>query len=689
MAIQWDHERMTTGSAAMDAEHQEWILRFNQFDTALVNRLGVDVIYAALQFFAAYSEAHFPDEEALMDQAHCSAAALNRAEHNRFREKLAALNDRFQSDRVSLVDVLELKTELEQWLVRHICEVDAQLRTVLEVTSDSKKTLGEILWPHLEALTEQLDTPVLFSRLAEAIVLASPDTILIVDEQGQLVFVSGHCKDLFGYEAKELLGKNIEILVPAQFAHHAELRLGYQQSPTVRAMGGPTIINARHKSGAQIPVEVSLSPLPPVSGYGQLVQAIVREALPRGAATQDLLVQSVAMNAAANGIVITDLDGMIQWVNPAVTEMTGYSREELIGHHTRIFKSGEHGTAFYQSLWQTVMAGKTWFGEITNRRKDGTIYYEEQHITPVLNDQGEIVRLIAIKQDVTARRQAEMKQQRQLEEIKRLAFLLRYANQELEEKVQERTAELAATNAALAKANQRLRELDDLKSAFIGVISHELRTPFASIQLSLQLIENKYSQDLQPEQLDLLQQLHAHVQEAKTMIDNLVNYADFVRKQGVLQLTAVQLGLILEKVLLVLSHPAEHKGITIRLEVPESLPEVPGDEERLTDAIHELVENAIKFTPADGKITLRAWSEGGDLCFSVQDTGVGIPPEKLPGLWEGFSQMADPVRRGVEGMGLGLALVKYVIEAHQGKVWADSQLGVGSTFGFRLPASGV
>jgi len=685
MTIEWNYDLMTTGSPELDGEHQEWIRKFNHFEAALVQKQEFEALYAAFQLFLASFEAYFPGEEALMDQYNCPAAALNRSEHHQFLEKLEALNIRFQSDNLSLAEVIEHKAELGQWLSNHICKVDTQLRAVLV----PRKTPGTASEAHQEALSEQINTPVLFGRFAEAIVLTSPDTIVIVDEKGQIIFVSGHCKDLFGYEAKELLGKNIEVLVPAQYSSHAALRSQYQQEPTARAMGGQLLITAQHKSGAQIPVDVSLSPLLPVTGYGPLVQAIVRDALPRWTTTQDLLVQSVAMNAAANGIVIADVDGIIQWVNPAVTQMTGYSHDELIGHHTRIFKSGEHGVSFYQNLWQTIMAGETWFGEITNRRKDGTIYYEEQHITPVRNEQGEIVRLIAIKQDVTARRQAEVKQQRQLDEIKRLAFLLRDANLDLEEKVQERTSELAGTNAALAKANQQLRELDNLKSAFISVISHELRTPFASIQLSLQLIENKYSKDLQPEQHELFEQLNTNVLYARTMIDNLVNYADFVRKQGVLHLAAIKFGPIVAKALIVLKHQAEHKGLTITLEVLEPLPEVLGDEERLTDAIHELVENAIKFTQAGGKVTLRTWLEADKLYFAVQDTGLGIPPEKLPTLWEGFGQMADPVLRGVEGMGLGLALVKYVIEAHQGQVWAESQVGVGSTFGFRLPVPGI
>ncbi|MGC1374946.1 MAG: ATP-binding protein [Anaerolineales bacterium] len=271
--------------------------------------------------------------------------------------------------------------------------------------------------------------------------------------------------------------------------------------------------------------------------------------------------------------------------------------------------------------------------------------------------------------------------------IDHLATLLHEINQTLEAKVLERTLELAAANASLEKANQQLQELDDLKSAFLGVISHELRTPFTSILLSMQLWQHNYLENMQPEQQQLFQQLNANIEAAKAMIDNLVDYTTFIRKQGTMKLAPVKLGVVAATMLLLFKRQAEHKAIALVIDIPDDLPETLGDEERLADAIYELVKNAVKFTPTGGKITLRARLQGTMLNFAVQDTGVGVPAEKLATLWEGFHQMADPLRRGKEGLGLGLALVKYIIEAHKGEVWAESQVGVGSAFGFRLPVS--
>jgi len=131
MAIEWNYEIMTTGSSEIDEEHKEWIRRFNQFDDAVVNRQGVEVINDSLQFFLSYSKSHFPHEEAFMEQYKCPVAALNRAEHGRFREKLLALETWVRSEGPSLVEVIGLKGDMEQWLVNHICKIDTQLRTVV------------------------------------------------------------------------------------------------------------------------------------------------------------------------------------------------------------------------------------------------------------------------------------------------------------------------------------------------------------------------------------------------------------------------------------------------------------------------------------------------------------------------------------------------------------------------------
>ncbi len=141
-------------------------------------------------------------------------------------------------------------------------------------------------------------------------------------------------------------------------------------------------------------------------------ESLWTEVAPRKRAEEKMRLQSAALESAANAFVITDRDGIITWVNPAFTKLTGYSPEEAIGQNLRLLTSGTQDRSSYENLWNTILSGQVWSGEIVNRRKDGALYTEEQTITPVRNDQGEVTHFIAIKQDITERKRAEKERSR-------------------------------------------------------------------------------------------------------------------------------------------------------------------------------------------------------------------------------------------------------------------------------------
>jgi len=162
---------------------------------------------------------------------------------------------------------------------------------------------------------------------------------------------------------------------------------------------------ARRKDSSIFPVEISLSPLDTEAGL--FTMAAIRDITERKQLEAKLRLQATALEATVNAILITDLKGVIQWVNPAYTQLTGYSFVESIGQTPHLIRSGRHNAAFYETLWNTINSGSVWDGEIINRRKDGSEYFEHQSITPVRDERGEISHFIAIKQDITQRRQAE------------------------------------------------------------------------------------------------------------------------------------------------------------------------------------------------------------------------------------------------------------------------------------------
>ncbi|MDW8321623.1 MAG: PAS domain S-box protein, partial [Armatimonadota bacterium] len=166
-------------------------------------------------------------------------------------------------------------------------------------------------------------------------------------------------------------------------------------------------------------------------------------------ALQQLHLHARAMEMAANSIVITDRNGTIQWVNPAFTAMTGYTCEEAIGQNPRVLKSGKHDRAFYENMWQTILSGQIWKGEVVNRRKDGSLYTEEMTIAPVWGNGGEITHFVAIKQDITERKRTEQQ---------------------------------------LSEALQQAQSASRAKSEFLANMSHEIRTPMNGILGMAQLL---------------------------------------------------------------------------------------------------------------------------------------------------------------------------------------------------------
>jgi signal transduction histidine kinase len=239
----------------------------------------------------------------------------------------------------------------------------------------------------------------------------------------------------------------------------------------------------------------------------------------------------------------------------------------------------------------------------------------------------------------------------------------------------------------IERSNERLREMDELKSSFLGVITHELRTPFANLTFSKQLFERYGLDKMEGDQAEVWENLATGIDESKKLVDNLVNFASFLGKQGVMQFEKVQASDILESAMLPLRPLAMRKGLCLQVNGEEGVVKMPAftaDKSRLTDAIHHLIHNAIKFTN-QGHIEIQTWTENERFYFEIRDTGEGIPSAELTAIWQGFTQMADALKRGAEGLGLGLALVKAVITAHGGQVSVESVVGEGSCFRFWIP----
>ncbi|HNT23965.1 MAG TPA: GAF domain-containing sensor histidine kinase [Anaerolineales bacterium] len=240
----------------------------------------------------------------------------------------------------------------------------------------------------------------------------------------------------------------------------------------------------------------------------------------------------------------------------------------------------------------------------------------------------------------------------------------------------------------IEQANVRLREMDELKSSFLSVITHEMRTPLANMAFSMQIMQMYGDTNFLPEQREQLDQIGANLATARRMIDNLVTFASFLNKQVRLSLEPVDFKLLVLEALVPLKPAADDKKLDLQISSVGDMPAVHADVSLVKDAIQHLVHNAIKYTNEGGSVWVSSWATTDAVCFDVKDNGVGVPPEKLKALWDSFSQATDPLRRGLEGLGLGLSLVRFIVAAHNGKVWVESEPGKGSTFGFQIPIKG-
>ncbi len=260
--------------------------------------------------------------------------------------------------------------------------------------------LGIQRWESMAALQTSEETLRVISESAL-------DAVVMIDPEGCVAHWNLAAERIFGYTRDEILGGKIhEILTPPEIRPQADHAFtAFQQTGQGAAVGKLLELEALHKDGHRFPIEISLAAVS-LKGRWNAV-AVIRDITERKRAEESLRLNMAAMQSASSGVAIADVNGTLEWVNPAFTKLTGYSFDEAIGQNPRILKSGEQSLEFYEQMWQTITAGQAWHGELSNKRKDGRIYREEMSITPVRNQNGDVSHFVAIKQDITERKRVE------------------------------------------------------------------------------------------------------------------------------------------------------------------------------------------------------------------------------------------------------------------------------------------
>lgn len=228
------------------------------------------------------------------------------------------------------------------------------------------------------------------------------------------------------------------------------------------------------------------------------------------------------------------------------------------------------------------------------------------------------------------------------------------------------------------------KKLEEMRSEFVANVSHELRTPLTSIRGYLETLLDGASEDPAATR-HFLEIMNKETERLTRLVDDLLDLSKIEERRVVYRWQPVQLADTISRVVTMFEPQANEKNLVLTAEVPADLPAVYGDPDMLTQVLINLVDNAVKYTPAGGKVTVLAGVTGGDVRVSVTDTGIGIPPESLPRIFERFYRVDKARSRELGGTGVGLAIVKHIIRAHGGKTYVESTVGKGSTFSFSLP----
>ena len=399
--------------------------------------------------------------------------------------------------------------------------------------------------------------------------------------------------------------------------------------------------------------------------------AVTRDVTARKAAEKELAKLHHAVEQSPEGICITDANGNIEYVNRAFMTSSGYSWEELIGRNPRLLNSGHTPRAVYEEMWERLQAGKVWVGELVNRRKNGEIYVESEIISPVRQPDGRITDYLAIKQDVTEKKQL----QREVEAYR----------EHLEDLVRDKTAALEQANASLAVSRDEANQAARSKAAFLSNMSHEIRTPMNGIIGMLHLLRRSA---LDGRQLGWLGKIEHSANHLLALINDILDLSKIDAGKLLIERLPVNVPQIVANVSSIIGETARAKQLTMTTDLAPLPANLLGDPTRITQALLNYASNAVKFTER-GRVDIRTRVVATDAAgcvvrFAVTDSGPGIAPEVLDRLFQAFEQADSSITRVYKGTGLGLAITRQLARLMGGDAGAESVLGQGSTFWFTI-----
>ncbi len=362
-------------------------------------------------------------------------------------------------------------------------------------------------------------------------------------------------------------------------------------------------------------------------------------------AEEQILKLSMSIEQSPSTIVITDVNGNIEYVNPKFSEVTGYSADEAYGQNPSILKSGKMPDEVYKQMWDTIGAGEVWRGELLSRKKNGELFWEWVTMASIKNEDSEIINYVSIAEDINVQKQMETE---------------------------------------LLFAKNKAEESDRLKSAFLANMSHEIRTPLNSIIGFSELLADSHFEIEQKD--EFIGHIINNGNSLLSIISDIMDISKMESGMVSIRTREVQVLKIVSEIRKQFIGRFEEKGINLQIEYAKELESVQvlADPERLNQIFNNLISNALKFTKK-GSVLLEYKKDGKMLQFQVKDTGIGIPKEFHIKIFDRFSQVEASNSRQYGGNGLGLAITKNLIELMGGRIWLESEPEAGASFYFTLP----
>lgn len=350
---------------------------------------------------------------------------------------------------------------------------------------------------------------------------------------------------------------------------------------------------------------------------------------------------SYAVEQSPSAVVITDVNGNIEYVNQRFSRLTGYTAEEVIGQNPRILKSDNTRPETHKALWETIMSGKEWHGIFCNKKKSGELFWESTSISPVRDPGGTITHYVALKEDITDKKLADEKLEYMMADIQR-------SNKELEQ--------------------------------FAYVASHDLQEPLRMVSSYMQLLQRRYKDKLDNDANDFINYAVDGSKRMQELIRDLLAYSRVGSRPGK-ELEPIDTETVLDHAIRNLGVSIKESGAVI---THGSMPTMFADGLQITQLFQNLISNAIKYcNEVPPRIHISAEQNKKAVTFSVSDNGIGIDPQYYERIFTIFQRLHS--REKYSGTGIGLAICKKIVERHNGKIWVESLPGEGSTFYFTIP----